>query len=140
MAEVALIILGRMREEARPIIQVCGPISTGGLGSVEANSARFWRSVEVASQHEMLVFNQMPFQEAMIRLDKQRGQVGYCTDILDIFYTRIFQSGHIEEGLFLPDWEGSVGARWEREIMKRFGIRITEYPTEWLIEATKTAE
>lgn len=41
LAAIALTILPRL---PKPVGQVCGPISTGGLGSIEANLVRFWES------------------------------------------------------------------------------------------------
>ena len=38
MAKIALIILNSMES---PVVELCGPIATGGLGSIEKNLERF---------------------------------------------------------------------------------------------------
>jgi hypothetical protein len=53
-------------------------------------------------------------------------------DILEIFYKGLFDSGYIDEVYFLPDWQSSIGASWERKTIADFGIKIGEYPTEFL--------
>ena len=37
VAEVAIVILTRMKALGQPIVQICGPMSTGGLGSLQKN-------------------------------------------------------------------------------------------------------
>lgn len=132
-AEVALSILCKMRGFNNDVIvQICGPMSTGGLGSLELNMFRFNRAIDVAQNNGIIVFNQVPFQEAMIRIAEQRKIKGYFMDILEVFYRQVFESGLIKKGLFLPDWQSSVGASWERELMLELGIIVEEYPSEWL--------
>ena len=55
-------------------------------------------------------------------------------DMLDVLYRTIFSSGLINKALFLPDWESSKGARWERDLVTELGLEILEYPIEWLEE------
>lgn len=132
IAEIAFTILARMRETGHPIVQVCGPISTGGLGDLRKNLERFHRAVKKADVMGLAVFDQVPFQVAIERIDPYTGTNGYCMDILEKFYRPIFESGHISKALFLPGWEGSKGATWEREVLTTLGIHIEEYPEEWL--------
>jgi hypothetical protein len=134
LADIAIIILVRMKLEApdREIVQICGPMSTGGLGSLEANMQRFRGAVEVAESKGLFVFNQSPFQDAMFRIGNWRGGMQYCTDILKIFYDKVFRSGLLNKGLFLPDWQGSIGTVWEWEVMPKLGIKVEDYPSEWL--------
>ena len=132
MADIALIILKRMNLYNPEIIEICGPMSTGGTGSLEANMAVFQYAVIKADQEGLMVFDQVPFQNAIVRIMNQRGDTKYCEDILEIFYRRIFESGYIYKGLFLPGWESSKGARWERNLLQELHIHIDEYPTHWL--------
>ncbi len=134
MVPVGIGILKRMAEKNTHIIQLCGPMSTGGLGSLEANMARFERALKTASERGSCVFDQTPFQDAMIRLGADwETRKEYCVDILHIFYRGIFKSGYVHELMFLPGWESSVGARWEYEEAKLLGLKISNYPEEWLI-------
>jgi len=134
MVPVGIGILERMAQRNSHIIQICGPMSTGGRGSLLANMAHFQSAVSKASQNGLCIFDQTPFQEAMIRLGTDwETRREYCLDILHIFYRGIFKSGHIHELMFLPDWESSVGARWEYEEGRTLGLKISDYPTEWLL-------
>ncbi len=133
-ADIATTILARMDTNGHPVVQICGPMSTGGLGDFRKNMARFERAISRACEHGLMVFNQLPFQNAIIRIvgfDESRS-TEYCMDILEVFYKRIFISGHIKKTLFLPDWQSSRGAVWERQIVAELGICIEDYPVEWL--------
>jgi hypothetical protein len=133
-ADLAVSILSRMNETGREIIQLCGPMSTGGLGNLAANMARFSFAIERAIENGLLVFNQIPFQQVIIRLcNFKDGQPHYNWEILEIFYRRVFESGHVHRALFLPGWESSTGAKWERDLVSRLGITAEDYPSEWLI-------
>jgi len=131
-ADVALLILSRMKELGKPIIQICGPMSTGGLGDLSQNMKRFQKAIDIATERGLTVFNQIPFQEAIVRLSRPGESDEYCMETLEIFYRRIFESGHISKTLFLSGWDGSTGATWERNLVCKLRIEVEEYPTEWL--------
>lgn len=133
-ADIAIVILASMRALDQPVVQICGPMSTGGLGNLNRNLAYFQRAIDVASEKGLTVFNQIPFQQAIDRIDQVSKNGQYCMDILEVFYRRVFESGHISKTLFLPDWQSSIGATWERNLVAELGIPIEEYPTEWLEE------
>jgi len=133
LADVALSSLSRMKVTYQDIVQICGPMSTGGCGSFEGNMARFNRAIEVARMHDLAVYNQLLFQDAMVRICKWKEGQPYPTDILTIFHGRVLSSGYITKGLFLSGWETSVGACWEREFLTSFNIPVEEYPAEWLV-------
>jgi hypothetical protein len=130
--DLALVILERMKATGREIVQICGPLTTGGLGSLDMNMARFEFAIRRAQRHDLLVFNQIPFQEAIITLSPRRVAGEYNMGILEIFYRKIFESGHVSRTLFLPEWESSFGARWERELVTTLGISNEDFPEEWL--------
>jgi hypothetical protein len=96
--------------------------------------ARFRQAIETASEHGLVVFNQLPFQDAIIRISSfdENSVDSYDMAILEVFYKRVFESGYVKKTLFLPDWQSSKGARWERELVSKLGIPIEEYPIEWL--------
>ncbi len=132
---VALDVLKKMNESGEPIVEICGPISTGGLGSLEKNLERIKRAIETANKNGLQVFDLIPFESAISRLMiKYPKTDGYCLPILDVFYRKIFESGYISRALFLPDWQSSRGATWERNITKSLNIKIEEYREEWLEE------
>jgi hypothetical protein len=133
MVPVALTILKKMHLLGKPIHQICGPISTGGKGSIEANMVYFHRAIQVAHEQGLLVFDQTPFQDAMVRLAADHdARKEYCTDILHVFYRGVFKSGLVDTLLFLPDWQSSFGATWEWNEAKELGLTAKDYPAEWL--------
>jgi len=132
-ADLAVNILSRMNEEGKEVVQLCGPMSTGGAGNLALNMERFQKAVDKAAEKGLLVFDQVPFQNTIIRLCELReDNPEYNWEILDIFYKRIFESGHVKRALFLPGWEKSVGASWERDLVTKLGLVVEEYPLEWL--------
>jgi hypothetical protein len=113
LAEIALVILERMAKKKKPIVEICGPMSTGGFGNIKDNMELFEAMIDSATEHDLTVFNQVVFQDAMVRLLPKHSEHHYAWDILDIFYRRIFDSGLISEFLFSPNWYTSRGACWE---------------------------
>lgn len=132
LVDIALDILKEMDKSNRPIVQLCGPISTGGVGTIKGNIERFDQAIRIARAKGMQVFRQTPFEKAMERIAPIYPTTdGYCMPILDIFYKKVFSSGHIKIALFLPDWQSSKGATWERKLVSELGIEIMEFPQEW---------
>ncbi len=127
LLNTALCVLKKMPQ---PIVEVCGPMSTGGAGDLTANLKRFKNAVDVLFESGVTVFDQIPFQDAMMRITSHDAAVNYNTDLLDIFYNGIFSSGHIKKAYFLPEWQSSKGARWEREFLQALPIEIVEYPED----------
>ncbi len=133
LAEIAIKILRELDKSGKPIVQICGPISTGGLGSLEKNLTRFEKAIKTATKNGLQVFNQAPFEDTIRRISTKYPKTnGYCMPILDVFYKKVFESGYIKTALFLPDWQGSKGATWERELVTSLGIEVKEYPEAWL--------
>ncbi|MEK7080032.1 MAG: hypothetical protein AAB901_01970 [Patescibacteria group bacterium] len=135
-AQVAVAALARIREAGGEIAQICGPISTGGLGSRELNMQRFRNAIACALSAGRVLFDQRPFEDAIARLSPDHSAENYDARILEEFYRAVFTSGHITRILLLPDWESSHGARWERSLAVELGITIEDYPIEWLLEVS----
>ena len=132
---VALDVKKRRRVLSR-VCQVCGPISTGGFGSFEKNVVVFRVAFRTLSLRGFTVFNQMPLQDAIVRLHqrwKKKNGDGYCWPILHDVYEPLFRSGHIAQGCFLSNWHTSEGARWEKSRMMALGIAIFYIPEEWVL-------
>jgi len=135
LTDIALDILKEMSKSDKPIVQLCGPISTGGAGNVKDNLERFDKAIHIAYKKGMQVFSQTAFEKSIEQLSNKYPMTdGYCLPILDIFYKKIFSSGYIKIALFLPDWESSKGARWERNLVSGLGLEIREFPIEWFEE------
>lgn len=118
---IAIRILGRME---KPLSQVCGPISTGGKGNVKDNLLEFNNKIKELQEKGFNVFDQMPYEDPMYRMMVNFSKEEYMENILTDFYLPLFESGHIKELYFLPDWKSSHGATWEHEQAKRLGIKI----------------
>lgn len=119
--EIALIILNRMPENRT---QVCGPISTGGRGSFEANMEYIDSIIKKLQDEGVNVFDQMPFEIPMSKIKKLYPTEGYDYNLLNEFYLPIFESGLVKKLYFLPDWKSSTGSKWEHEQGLRLGIEI----------------
>lgn len=104
---------------------VCGPISTGGLGDITANIARFNEAIDILTNHNIILFNQMPFESRLAEL-LELDETGYDWRILNHFYEPIFRTGIIKTKFFIPGWEGSTGASWERKQAEVLGIQIID--------------
>ena len=122
MLDIALRVLSRMPQ---PIGQVCGPISTGGKGSILENLVWFNETIVRLQSEGKIIFDQMPFEAPMQRIKTTLPPGEYATTLLDDFYLPIFKTGLIKKMYFMKDWESSKGARWEHEIAKELGIEIT---------------
>lgn len=111
-----------------PVGMVCGPISTGGLGCIEANKQRFTDAIFHLQGLGHIIFNQMPFESGLARLNTHTA-FSYDLRILELFYRPIFESGRIKTKFFIPGWESSTGARWERRLAEELNIRIVDLDT-----------
>lgn len=60
---IALRIIDRMPKEN--LTQICGPITTGGKGSRDANIEEFDKAIFFFISKGENIFDQMPFQDAM---------------------------------------------------------------------------
>ena len=123
--ELLAVALRVMKQTPQPLHQVCGPISTGGLGNLEANLKEFDRAIEYFSKH-VNVFDQVPFEGPMQELKKQETK-----SLMQTFYKPLFTSGYIHKLLFLPGWETSTGAQTEMRWAKKYGIAYIQLPTDW---------
>ncbi len=111
---VAMGVLWKMSvtNPLKPIVMLCGPISTGGAGSRKKNLEIFSEAIRRAKAGGLYVFSQMPFEDDMDRIYKSDLKL-QGSRLLEEFYLPMFQSGHIQTLMFLPGWQKSVGARWE---------------------------
>jgi hypothetical protein len=123
-----------MKRQHPEIVQICGPMSTGGFGDFQKNMVWFNRAVEVAINHGVAVFNQILFQEELIRICGWQVGAPYPMELLLDFYGKVLPAGYITKGLFLPRWRTSLGSRWERKLLVDLGPSVEEYPIAWIQE------
>lgn len=109
-----------------PVVQVCGPMTTGGKGTIEENFGVFRKSIRMLVERGENVFNQMLFQDSIQRM-KAEDWYKDGNQILDEFYLPIFESGFIKTLYFIKGWDQSFGASWEHEQALRLGIKIVYF-------------
>ena len=124
LAELAQKTIEQLKAMPQPIVRVCGPLTTGGLG-YEENARRLTKSEEVLSAKGYTVFR---FGDAEASIQDK----GYSHEnIMNIFHGPVLQSGLIAQAFFLPHWEQSKGAMIERELCAHYNIEIKEFPEDW---------
>lgn len=124
MLPIAMRIIDKMPD---PIVQVCGPIGTGGLGNVTANLVAFNTNILFLQKKGLSVFDQMPFEEPIQKLKERLHSGHYLSEILTDFYLPLFKSGRIKTLYFMKGWETSYGARWEYDTAKILGMDIVYF-------------
>ena len=120
LRDVALKIVSRI---PAPVGQVCGPISTGGAGSVKENLRLFQLTIDTLISDGLFIFDQLPFEEHIHRIIHTPYYKG-GNQLLEAFYLPIFKSGIVRTLYFMADWRTSLGATWEHEQAKRLKIKI----------------
>lgn len=128
--ELSNLALNQLRDLGKVSI-VCGPITTGGRGSAEENVKAMKAVIKHLVERGFVVFDQFPFEGTLWTLKDEwvkNGGVGYCMPILEEFYKPLYASGFIIEAHFLPGWESSFGARWERDLLTDLKIQIVDFP------------
>ncbi|MEK9173085.1 MAG: hypothetical protein AAB594_00745 [Patescibacteria group bacterium] len=121
---IAVEVLQRIGEKTVPklIGQVCGPITTGGLGSIEANLNEFSKWIKILQGRSLAIFDQIPFEEHLFRIWKKSGHND--SNLLEEFYIPIFESGIVKTLYFIPGWSKSNGAMWEHRQAVRLKLTI----------------
>jgi hypothetical protein len=113
----------------KQLAMVCGAITTGGTGDPIYNYQIFHAVVRGIERRGRPLFNQLPYEFGLRCLDqewKASGHAGYYMPILTVFYTRVLETRAISEGLFIPGWRASTGAKWERDKLSRMGFKVTD--------------
>lgn len=111
LVEEALLEISKLKS---PVIQFCGPISTGGFGNVVENLEYLYSVIQASTKRGMSVFNQVSYEERLDGILKDHHEYDY--PLLNFFYNPILTSGKISGLVFLPLWETSVGSQWEHDL------------------------
>jgi hypothetical protein len=119
------------------VLQVCGPITSGGKGNRDANLIEFNKAVTALASLPYLIFNQMPYEDKIGSLmsdiiKKTKSKFAYGMDVLIDFYETIFEKQYTDILIFLPGWEASIGACWEYKKGKKFGIKTRQLKDNWV--------
>lgn len=138
---LAAIALKELQKFTAGAEMVCGPISTGGRGSAQENLRVFNAAIKALQQNERPIFSQMPYEDCIF-LFRKRWQAKdisranqYYLPILEQFYRPLMRSGILTRGWFIPGWESSLGARWERAELAAAGIEICDLNHAWIDNA-----
>jgi hypothetical protein len=131
LADIAVGIIDRT---SGCLNMVSGAISSGP-GNIEDKLNLFRATIEYKADVENLaMFSQIPFEDKMRELVEiwriQSGNNGYCWPLLYEFYQRVFFTKRIVKMHFMPGWNVSIGAKWEREACRNLGIAILDIPEE----------
>lgn len=128
----------------KPLFMISGPMTTGGLGHYSKNIVLFQHAIEEALKEGVYVFNQTMLEEHLQRLVREwlacNPDSGYCNHVLTDIYDVLLASGHLQGVYFLPGWETSRGARWERETAEKHSLAIYDYPEEWYLRARQKTQ
>lgn len=114
--------LAILRRAGPPVGMVCGPITTGGLGSWQANMERFANYIRSASCGGSKIFNQLVFENGLWRIRKYHGRSD--DRLLQEFYQPLFEFGTMKTLHFIPGWPTSYGTRWEHNQALELGLEI----------------
>ena len=128
MTAIGLRVAARMPQ---PVGDVCGPISNGGVGSIEGNLKVFRQTITRLTEEGNTIFDQMPFEEHIHRVVHDEFGQGAKTELLEGFYRPLFESGSIKRLYFITGWESSDGARWEHEAGQQLGLEIIYLADHW---------
>ncbi len=125
-ARVAIAHAKRRYTPEKPLIQVCGPISTGGLGDRTRNLIRLADMMDLVTELGHPVFNQLQFEGMVERFSPTHSAANYDDRILYEFYHPLLNQQYIRTLVFIEGWETSTGARWERALGESFKLEILE--------------
>lgn len=120
LREIAERIIARMDGD---VGMVCGPITSGGAGSINKNLAIFRRRIRELTQAGVPIFNQLPFEPKFWELRCLPG-TDREDQLLYEFYGYLLRYGLIKRLYFIPGWETSYGARWEHNKARCLSIPI----------------
>jgi hypothetical protein len=133
-ADLAAIAIEELQKFPDGADMVCGPISSGGRGSVAENLRVFDAVIAGLVAEGVPLFAQTVYEEKMQELKRKAIAEGwegeYYMPILEEFYLPLFEAGLIKRGWFIPGWNSSIGASWEREQLQALGREIIDLSEE----------
>lgn len=145
-AELTAVALSEMRKFYNGADVVCGPISTGGRGSIDENFRVFCGVIAGLQKQGKQLFSQIPYEERISffrtrwRSEDPSRLHAYYMPILTEFYHPLIKTGAIRAGWFIPGWESSLGARWEHKELGLAGAERHYLTEEEVNELLETVE
>lgn len=130
--ELATIVKKALTKTNTPLVELCGPLTTGGAGSYEKNMQVYKQAATYLEQHEVHVFDLVSIEKQIVKLvNEYEDNTIAQKELLNNFFLELFSSGNIHQAYFLPGWRSSNGASWEHEQCKKLGIQTIEMPADW---------
>ena len=124
MKEVYIVAERILKRMPKPVVQVCGPISSGGEGFANKNLEALKEAIRNLQRQGLNVFDQTPFDMAVRRIKSKTPQTEYFESILVDFHLPLFELGIISTLYFMPNWQTSHGAKWEHEQGEKMKFEI----------------
>ena len=124
LASVAVFVVRRIPP---PVAMVCGPLTTGS-GVYARNLVRLRFAVWKLCEQGISVFDSTIFEESLRQLARGKTPQERSQYLLQTFYAPLLESRLIRKLYFLPEWESSFGARWERRRASELGLVIEGIP------------
>lgn len=122
MLQIAFGIIERMPDD---VGMVSGPITTGGLGSRDANIEHFQATINALQGRGFAILDQMPMERHFWRIMEDTSYYRPEDDhLLEVFYGTLFDQGLIRTLWMMPGWRGSYGATWEHARARKAGMII----------------
>ena len=121
LTPIGLRVLNRIPGD---VVMVCGPISTGGTGSIAENIEVFRGAIARVVRMGEFVFTQLPFEGPMQAIKGKLLPESDGLSLLELFYRPLFESGMMKRLYFIPSWKSSFGANWEHSVALELGIEI----------------
>lgn len=130
MRQLAKRAIDRLRQLPQPIVRVCGPLTSGGKGYDE-NLRRFAEANKILTEKGYTVFDYFDHDDE----DQIKAAGLPWEEVMEHYHRPILETGLISTAFFLPDWESSNGATWERRMIESMpNMEIREFPEEWFRE------
>jgi hypothetical protein len=130
LLNIAMRVIGRNRNNTQPVIQVCGPMASGG-GTLEENTERIAALITLLREQGLCVFSQVTFQRGMLNFTTVEDYRRNPLELLEGFYEPLFRGGYIQALIFRHGWEVSLGSRWEHDLGKKLGMPVTYFPKDF---------
>jgi hypothetical protein len=112
-----------MRKLPPPLVRIAGPLRTGGDG-YEANLQRFQVGEALLQSRGLTVFKYE---------GKYADAIKAAYDLhFKYFHIPILKTGLIQSIFFLPKWQESNGATYERQLCTELGVSIRDITPEEL--------
>lgn len=119
----------RLKTLPQPVVRVCGPLTSGGLGYDE-NLKLFMKSELVLKEKGYTVFDYFEGnhdERQIVALNIP------WEEVMEHYHKPILLAGLIDTAFFLPRWRESNGATWEHEfIIENTNTKVRSFPAEWL--------